>query len=561
MLVDKVREKPNYLTLLAGCMVQFLLLAVCVVRYSPVFEEYGRLFAGISYLQHGDTRTFNVNSPLVKSIVAAPAYYLGEVRVKRIEHDRLKRTEFGEGKQLLRQDPSKFLRGLMFGRVLMAITTVAGTVLLFFWSRKICPGSELFVICFWIFQPQVIAHGSLLTSDVACGTAMVAFLWMSYCTLNQPSFLKCVTLGVLLGVSILVKFTAIVLLPVLALAVALRMGRFSLRQLLTITLVPLTVMMFVVGVPYGFEGWGKTLASYEFISHEFVTLQSQLQAVGLDRMPVPLPEQLVLGVDLQRWTFGRGGFSFAAGIRDPIHGWWWFYLYSMLVKLPSGTLLAIFVAAVLLASNWRRYGSGLALPMSTFLLLVIATCAEDGFSHQHRYIIAGYPFLVLIVGVVGWRAWQGEKALTFKKYSIATCLCLSIAGCLAATPNWMSSFNLLAGGRESGFKCLFNDASDWGQDSYRVRDWINSHQGDLPIYVHSSSSGALQIRALGAMEFHEVMYGRVNEITEFPCWLLVSKTDWALNENLEESLTSTKSVGCLGGTHLVYRLTVPLSGD
>ncbi len=200
----------------------------------------------------------------------------------------------------------------------------------------------------------------------------------------------------------------------------------------------------------------------------------------------------------------------------------------------------------------------LGLPLLILLSMLAITAMQDGFAQQHRYILPAYPLLFLAIGVVAGRALvregdsTGPRLARLSGRAILVGVVLSVAGSAWVAPHWLSAFNTLAGGNRTGFKCLFNDASDWGQDTYRVRDWIQSHQGSMPIYVNSNFSGSEELRAVGA-EFEDFLSDV--EGLRRPCWLVVSKSDYVLNPSLEKRLDRLPVSQCIGGTHVVFELS------
>ncbi len=554
-----------------GCALGGLLAVGCLVysawNQAPVNDEFGHFYAGLRYWQFGDKATFKVNSPLLRSLTTLPAYLAG-MECGRSESSAqtmsLGRPEFNAGRQLFIADPPRFQFWLSFGRMAVVLTTILGAGILFLIATHLCDwkGGAL-AAGLWLFQPQILSHGVLITGDAFCAVCMLATVGTMNWTLKRLTLGGSLALGCMLGVSILAKFTAVVLLPITVLAFTWHADRYSLRRLLGCQAVALLIAIFVLGVPYGFAGWGKSLWDYHFLSGSFADLQSQiknlfLQLSGMQTLPlpVPLPEQLLLGLDRQQVDFEDGLASYAAGLRDH-HGWWWFYLFSMLVKLPLGTLWCIAVTVVLLIGKWKLLAPGLGLPLLALSMMVLVTCLQSGFAQQHRYILPAYPFLFLIIGVVASRALTiietfGRISLRAYGWSIVAGAAMTVVGSMSVAPHWLSAFNALAGGNHRGFKCLFNDASDWGQDSYRVRDWINAHQGPAPIYLRSQFSGHGEISAVGASQFEELQHS-VDQLPR-PCWLVVSKSDYAIDGRLEQQLDPLTITETIAGTHVAYYL-------
>ncbi len=566
------RRKALDLVMWAGGVVAACCLAFSAISQAPVSDEFGHFYAGLRFWQYGDTRTFMVNPPLVRGLATAPAYLAG-LRVVETKEDHgnesLRRPEFWRGRQVFIGAPESFQFWLSVGRLGVGTITLLGAVLLYRWATQLAGnGAGVMAAGLWLVQPQILSHGVLLSGDVICAVLMLATLRALAWSTQHLTLWHGIVLGCLLGLAILTKFTAILLFAVVPLTILWQADRHSLRRLLVFGILVLAVALAIIGIPYGYRGWGTSLAEMKLNSRALSDIQ--LFVVDLSRrtgmserwLIVPLPVDVVLGLDRQQVDFEIGLVSYAAGIKSE-HGWWWFYIYSMLVKLPLGTLCAIAVAAGLfltsLAKNSFRWMlrtsadrpifsdglQGLGLPTALLLLILFATAAASGFAQQHRYILTAYPPMLLVVSVIICRS----KALIRSIGWLALAASLLCAMCNA--PHWLSTFNLLAGGRTTGFKCLFNDASDWGQDSYLVREWCRKHAGDR-IYVCSLFSGHKELRAIGA-EF-ESLPENIDSLKR-PCWIAVSKSDLVIRLWLQETLDEYKPADCIGGSHLVYYLS------
>ena len=540
-------------------------LAYSAVRQAPVSDEFGHFYAGLRYWQASDLTTFNVNPPLVRGAVTLPGYLAGMRADPPTGASSDSRPEFVIGRRLFIFNPDRFQFYLTIGRCFVGVLTLLGAALLYYWGKSLAgPVAGTVASCLWMTQPQILSHGVLITGDVVCAVCMSAALYLLAWMFKDLTVVRAATFASVLAIAILAKFTAMVLLPVYIVALAWHADRYSLRRLAGSLVVVGVTLLPILAAPYRFEGCGKGLFDYRFLSQRFNELQQQAQNLSrrLPAIPAycwatPLPEQFVLGMDRQQLDFERGLPSYAAGYRAS-HGWWWFYLYSMLVKLPLGTWLAICAAAALLLRGGKGIRQDLGLPLLTLMAMVVTTCLQSGFAQQHRYILPAYPFLFLVVGVVASRArLDGVRSLrlvSVKRLSDAVYLgvLLTLTGSLTVAPHWLSAFNWLAGGNRSGFTCLFNDASDWGQDTYRVRDWINLHQGSVPIYVRSTLSGYPELEAVGARDF--VPLAEMVTNLPRPCWLLVSKTDYVVNPSLRQQLDPLPLTEAVAGTHRAYYL-------
>jgi hypothetical protein len=74
-------------------------------------------------------------------------------------------------------------------------------------------------------------------------------------------------------------------------------------------------------------------------------------------------------------------------------------------------------------------------------------------------------------------------------------LAWSIMSSLAVYPLSMSYFNELAGGPVGGHRHLIDASIDWGQDMFRLKEWIDAHPEARPIYV--DFHGSIDLKHFG----------------------------------------------------------------
>ena len=148
------------------------------------------------------------------------------------------------------------------------------------------------------------------------------------------------------------------------------------------------------------------------------------------------PANMIQGIDTQRLDFERGFPSYLRG-EWADHGWWYYYLYALLIKTPIGTLvlllLAIYCTFFIRQCNasWR---DEMVILLPGIVLLAFVS-SQTGFPHHSRYIIPALPFFFIWMSKVG-------KAISWKRplfSTIATILLLwSIGSSLWVYPHSIS---------------------------------------------------------------------------------------------------------------------------
>jgi hypothetical protein len=242
-----------------------------------------------------------------------------------------------------------------------------------------------------------------------------------------------------------------------------------------------------------------------------------------------LPRCYVEGVDVQRWDFEQKMWSYLRGEwREG--GWWYYYLYACVIKVPLGTwllgLLALYISVrdlwrgrkhrrptLVLKEKEARSCSSVSWIDEVVLLapavaVFVLVSSQTGFNHHLRYVLPAFPFLLIWVSKVGrvfergkdegrnsneptetlttthsrneigrrWRRWLMRGA-------VAGGLSWSIVSSLSIYPHSLSYFNELVGGPKRGHWHLGNSNIDWGQDLLHLRDWYQEHPEARPLHL------------------------------------------------------------------------------
>jgi len=568
--------------------VHVLLLAWLATRHSPVVDEVGHLPAGLSHWKVRRFDLYNVNPPLVRTLATLPLV-VGEVPVDFTGYQVLprNRSEFGIGSRWISSNPDSFLTGFTIARWACLPFSILGAVTCLLWARELY-GSRagLMALCLWCFCPNILAHCSLITPDAgatAVGlTACYVFRkWLIHRTLGWAVFA-----GILLGLTLLTKFTWLFLLGLWPLcwviwrfgesrgaycrtivpivhesanstaktsSSELPTGTEQLGQLLYnvrddighLSLIML-LAFWVLNNGYLFEDSFQPLGKFQFFSQSLSGHESGVVAAEggnrfrgtlLEHLPMPVPRNFLQGIDHIKWEYEHGYPSYLRGVKRH-GGWWYYYLYAMLVKMPVGTLVLIGVAAgavvcrrssvcanasenevqgerqgvsppseinvisrradaAPLAGGMLKQSKEDAIPpgtvgvhwFETFYLLAPAVCtlwlvsSQTGFNHHLRYVLPAFPFLFIFASRTA--LLLDSRSRLIKGVPIV-CMAWMILSSLSVYPHSLSYFNELAGGPINGWKHLDYSNIDWGQDMIYVKEWVEQHPEAKPLYILST---------------------------------------------------------------------------
>lgn len=169
---------------------------------------------------------------------------------------------------------------------------------------------------------------------------------------------------------------------------------------------------------------------------------------------------------------------------------------AMLYKTPLATLIALALSTGLGAwIAWRAFrrrrradgaptewfaGAWLALcaavPAGVFLAMSISSNLNIG----HRHVLPVYPMLFLGIAVAvaaAVRRWRIPALATAGALAVG----LAVES-VAIAPDYLTFFNVAAGGQRGGLDRLGDSNLDWGQDLPLLAEW-QKQNNDFPLYL------------------------------------------------------------------------------
>ena len=193
---------------------------------NPTVDEVVHLPAGVTYWQKGTFRLYHHNPPLVRMVAALPVICLGNpVTGPAYEQDswtiaRSFTVDFLSDFCLL-SNADRYFDLFRLARMVMPLFSMLGGLVVFDWSRRLYGNrGGLLSLCLWVFCPNILAHCRLITTDVGSTALGVAATFVFWLYLRSPSWPKAMAAGVMLGLAELTKFSMLLALCRLAVALA-----------------------------------------------------------------------------------------------------------------------------------------------------------------------------------------------------------------------------------------------------------------------------------------------------------------------------------------------------
>lgn len=484
----------------------------------PNRTEPGHMAATVYLWDHGQFDVFHVNPPLTRLVSGLPVVLSHPNRDWSWYSERPRaRCEEMLGPAFVMANSSAMNRWCFaLARWSLIPFLLLGGYCGYRFSRELYgPSAAMLFLVVWCFSPTMVSWGATICPDAVSAALGVVALYAFHRWLRMPSWSRASVAGLCLGLLPLTKLTWIIafgLWPLMWLlwqtpdwlgkVVERSLLRPPLRQLAAI----LVVALYVLNMGYLFNGTGRPLGQYQFMSHVLrgseLTTNMETRSGGgnrfagtwLGRIPVPLPAEFVQGIDTQRHDFERTMWSYLRGQWAP-RGWWYYYLYALAIKVPLGIWCLAAMATMMtffgreIKKSWRDE-MVLLLPAVSILVLV---SSQTGFNHHSRYVLLALPLFFIWMSKVG-RVFDGRReqlkeafqaSVGYRRRRVVPALRLAVILALAwlvgssvwTYPHSLSYFNELAGGPTCGAEHLLDSNIDWGQDLWYLKQWLNDHPG------------------------------------------------------------------------------------
>jgi hypothetical protein len=472
--------------LCAGVLVLLAVQAVQTIyvvhRESLTFDEANHMFAGYMMGHTGDYGLNPEHPPLVKLLAALPLFGHG-YWLPTLQDRNFKVEAYMGGREWLARNDGASQQMVFKMRLAAGILALGLSLMVFFAAREwFGDTAGLVAVALVSFDPNVLAHSALVTTDICVSLFFLASLYAFYRYVKQPSAARLVLAGVAAGLLLASKHSGILLAPMLVLLIVWEVARAEkgTRGKLALRLGGAFAAIVVIGVVVLWAFYGFRYAARPdglVLNPSLVDAAKQLSPfnasviMAFARMHL-LPESYLMGlVDVK--NMAQFYPTFALG-KVYAHGVWWYFPVAILIKSTLGLLALVAVAFFAIASGKLHKGRELAfilLPGTVYLAAAIAAGMDIGARHilpvdVLAFVLAGGGIAALAAGSKNW-VWAGAGLVAAHALSA-----------LMVFPNYMAYANEAWGGPQNTHNLLSDANVDWAQQLIQVKQWQDRHSGE-----------------------------------------------------------------------------------
>jgi hypothetical protein len=580
--IGSPRDKSKYAFLILSAILFGALafqLWYHAVKTSVTIDEPAHILAGHRHWQCGDFGINPEHPPFLKLLATAPLQSRRLIEPPWECGSKLtsKFDSFSYGNTFLVENgvdnvviPSRLSASLM-SMFLAALVFLAAREMFGRWEA-------LTALAILAFEPNLIAHGSIVTTDMVLTATVFGAVYALYRFGEKQNLFRFLIAGLACGLMLAAKHSAVVFVPVLlALTIADALifhraeNRAAPRSFVRRTAFLAGIFLIGLGVLWAFYGFRyysipsateSTISIADYIREngrpEMVeSFSAKLTgAFGGTRL---FPESYVLGMaDVIAWG-SRNSWIFG---RNYSTGQWFYFPIAFAVKSSVAVLLLLPLgfAFSLFNPEKRREATFLLVPPLAFF----AVAMTSSFTTGVRHILPVYPFL--IVAAAAGAVWSSRK-VRFFRYALIALLVFHAAAALRCAPNYLAFANDFWGGTENTHRIFSDSNTDTGQSVKLMNEYLRRENVTdcwFTGFVHPDMARAVQpcrvlpsaLRILLSREVSEA----VPPVVEGTVFVSVNELP-PRGAGEYVPFTRTAPLALIGGNILVYRgrFEIPLA--
>ena len=499
----------NAISALAALFILVLCAQILIsaLDTSPTFDEPYHILRSYVYLTTGDDALVaqGGHPPLSNMVSVAPLWLRDDVALPPHQPGwpqvRQFKDLFAAADEFLWRIGNNADSIVLWARLPGILVSAVGAVLVFIWSRKLHgPLAALLALLLYAFDPNIIAHSSVVTTDLGATVLFLATVYSLWRFCRRPLWRWLLLTGIVFGLAQATKFSALFLAPIclvilsiwmfkqsnptvpLSLPLAERLSGHPRLQRAHAVLC-LCLIIFLVGAvvlwgAYGFkvspllphEDSHPLLDRWLPTSHPLI--RRAVYAV-VEHVPVPAPAYFADLAWLQRYArSGHASFLMGSYGRS---GWWFYFPVALLIKTPIPVLILLLFAAhqSIRDKSLRQDAYFLVVPAA----LLFASSMFSSIDIGYRNILPVLPFVFIYLSQVA-AGTTGRLARGALLILCAWC----VLGTVLLSPHYLAYFNEFIGGPSNGYKYLVDSNLDWGQDLKHLKRYLDG-RGIPAVYL------------------------------------------------------------------------------
>lgn len=488
--INKLDKKV--LTIIFALIILLTMFTIAIfssIGDSGTVDEVAHIPSGYSYDKYHDYRLNPEHPPLAKALAAVPLTFI-HLNGLKSDWSWESINQWESGWYFLYEAGNNPRTIFFWSRLPMILLMLGLGIFLFKWATELYGRKiGLLVLLLFAFYPDVIAHGRLVTTDIAAAFGYVIAIYAFDKMLTKKTFASLLWAALAFAIAQLLKFSAFLLFAIFLIMIIVRafIDRSEEKKFwpnfwqyfksyfwvcaLSLVAVVLVYIPFVWNTPAGIEHKviemnlttdARTLPTRNFL-HMFEN-NPFTRAIG----------HYLLGIKLVISRVEGGNATFIMGhLSDKSISW--YFPMAWLLKTPIPVII-LFAWSIITAIVFRTkdkkdiWQNWLIL---TPIVVYWAFTLKGSLNIGIRHLMPTIPFVLLFIGK------QMQRYIS-KPYWTTQAIAIFVLGLwlvidtVSYYPQYIAYFNNFVP-RDQRYKYLTDSSLDWGQDLLRLKDYIDDN--------------------------------------------------------------------------------------
>ena len=466
-------------------------LALFVFQYihiadanSLTWDEGDHIYAGYMSWMHKDFGLNPEHPPLVKLVAALPLLDM-QFKMPPLRDRRYEMEAFLGGKDFVYRNDANTIA--FRARMAAMLFTLLLAAVVFLMARELFgTGAGFLALGLMAFDPTVLAHGAVVTTDSAQSCFILATVYAFYRYWNSPTLWRLSAVGAAAGLAFASKHSTILLVPMIGLLALLELvrrpsagsprasmpaGKRALRAagaLAAMSLIAIGILWAFYGFRYAARAEGRRMTPSLAANLAAIPNKTQAAVVREVASLRLLPESYLFGLsDVLAKSVGYHSFLFGKSYPT---GLWYYFPVGMLIK--SSLTFLILCGVVVWAMATRRFHKWreilyLTIPPAVYMAFSIA----GGMNIGIRHMLPVYVFLFVLIGGAVWSVVENSRKALLVVIALLVFQAISVS---LVYPAYVSYANEAVGGPIMVHEYMTDSSSDWAQQMKSVKRYLDA---------------------------------------------------------------------------------------
>jgi len=512
----------NRTTIIAGTLLFLVLLLTLSssIDDSATSDEPPHIVSGYSYLKFHDMRLNPEHPPLLKDLAAFPLLFLN-LNFPKSDFAWQQPDgpywwhQFNLGGKFLYESGNNPDQILFFARFPMILLLIVCGFFIFKFTREFF-GEKVAILALFLFSfsPTFLAHGRFVTTDVGAAFGVVLATLYFLKALKNPTRKNIILAGIALGISQLLKFSLILLIPFFVLLTIIWILIFKeWKNPLRVLISSLALWVLIIWIIYGIQIYNypperqlrdtkMTLESFSGGSSSIKeTCFSPTSIQKIKRCPAeiviwasnkPIIRPLAhygLGLLMVFQRASGGHTTYFLG-EVTAAGWRNYFPIVYLIKEPLAfhilwILALCYFVLKIQEPSWRKpffrlknfvHEHFVEFSMALWLLIYWGTSIKSNLNIGVRHLLPVFPFTIILTakGTLFWL--ENTKYKRLAHFLLGILLLWQAVSVLKIYPHFLAYANELVGGSDKLYLYTVDSNLDWGQDLKRLKKWTEENK-------------------------------------------------------------------------------------